>query len=324
MPNYRKLARQDARKYGLDPNIYGRQIKQESGYNPNAVSPAGARGIAQFMPGTAAGLHINPNNPVQALDAAAKLMAGYVKKYGSYKNALVAYNAGPGEVGGQLPAETQQYVANILGGRTPTAPSARPAKSAKTPTYGSAQPSLGANSRQQIALSLLGMGGLGGYGGGDSLTNSLLAAVQKAHSTPAQSQPTAYGGTPRHVSGALGGSPVAGEKAHSATHETAGLPGYPAFDYMAKAGTPVVAPVSGKIIKLSGHDPKQGPTQGPHGPFGWSVYVQGTDGRTYYLTHLGSRNVKVGQTVKQGNVIGAIGNYAKWGGADHVHMGVHG
>jgi hypothetical protein len=45
---------------------------------------------------------------------------------------------------------------------------------------------------------------------------------------------------------------------------------------MAPAGSPAVAPVGGKIIRLSGHDPSRGPTEGVHGPFGWSVYIQET------------------------------------------------
>jgi hypothetical protein len=131
-------------------------------------------------------------------------------------------------------------------------------------------------------------------------------------------------GTPgARIRGAVGGSPIAGQRPHAPTHETSGLPGFPAFDYMANAGTPVVAPVTGKIVKLSGSDPRNGPSQGPHGPFGYSVYVRGNDGHTYYLTHLGSRNVRVGQTVRQGAEIGTVGNYAKYGGANHVHMGVH-
>lgn len=166
-------------------------------------------------------------------------------------------------------------------------------------------PSAYGNDKRQIALSLLGFGGLAGaYGAAPPQTRS--------PSSSPRVRPTQTG------------SPIAGEKAHAADHPTAGLPGYPAHDYMAPAGTTVVAPVSGKIIKLSGHDPSAGPTSGPHGPFGWSVYVQGDDGKTYFLTHLGSRNVKVGQRVRQGARIGTVGDYAKYGGADHVHEGVHG
>lgn len=124
--------------------------------------------------------------------------------------------------------------------------------------------------------------------------------------------------------GAHAGSPVVGLKPHAADHPTAGLDGYPAFDYMAKAGTAAVAPVSGTVIKLSGHDPNGGPTNGVHGPFGWSLYIKGDNGKTYFLTHMGSRTVKVGQRVSRGQKIGTVGNYAKWGGADHIHMGVRG
>jgi hypothetical protein len=78
------------------------------------------------MPATARGLGIDPNNPRQALEGAARLMKSYVDKYGSYRDALVAYNAGPGRVGGSLPSETQNYLRTILGGREPkTAAGAR-------------------------------------------------------------------------------------------------------------------------------------------------------------------------------------------------------
>jgi hypothetical protein len=113
--------RQAAQAAGIDPGIFTRQIKQESNFNPNAGSPAGAQGIAQFMPETARGLGIDPTNPQQALPAAANLMKSYLDKYGGdWSKALSAYNAGPGNVdkyGGIPPfEETQTYVKNILGG----------------------------------------------------------------------------------------------------------------------------------------------------------------------------------------------------------------
>ena len=116
-PNYRRIARNKARKYGLDPRTFQRQIKAESGFDPRAGSPAGAQGIAQIMPATAASWGVNPYKPKQALDAAAKHMAEYVKQYGSYKDALVAYNAGPGRVGLPLYAETAAYIQRILGNK---------------------------------------------------------------------------------------------------------------------------------------------------------------------------------------------------------------
>jgi hypothetical protein len=109
-------------------------------------------------------------------------------------------------------------------------------------------------------------------------------------------------------------------------HQTAGLAGYPAVDFGGNAGAPVVAVGNGKIARLSGHDPNQGawdPTLGVHGPFGWSIYLQLDSGSEVYYTHLGSRSVKVGQRVHVGEEIATIGNYAKIGGANHTHVGVH-
>ena len=130
--DYIQLARAAASRYGFDPNVYVRQIDQESGFNPNAVSPAGAQGIAQFMPGTAAGVGLkNPFDPAAALDAGAKYMAGLLSRFGSMPLALAAYNAGGGNVekyGGIPPfKETQNYVNAILGGATPAASTNAPA-----------------------------------------------------------------------------------------------------------------------------------------------------------------------------------------------------
>ena len=124
---YMAIARQDALNAGIPPDTFVRQIVQESGFNPSAISPAGAIGIAQFEPATAAALGIDPYDPVASLKAAAGLMASYVQQYGGdYAKALAAYNAGPGAVqsavqsGGTnwrafLPAETQNYISTILG-----------------------------------------------------------------------------------------------------------------------------------------------------------------------------------------------------------------
>ena len=164
-------------------------------------------------------------------------------------------------------------------------------------------------------------------GGNDILSLALsLPSETPRVSAPRRSSPR---GTPRRsdppsgVSGTRPGSPVPGQSRHAATHPTANLPGYPAYDYMAPAGSSAVAPVSGTVIKLSGHNPGNGPPNGPHGPFGWSVYIKGDDGHTYFLTHMGARSVHVGQRVRRGQRIGNVGNYARWGGANHIHMGVN-
>jgi soluble lytic murein transglycosylase-like protein len=109
-----------AQKYGLDPALLRGLIKQESGFNPNAGSPAGAQGLTQLMPGTARSLGCtNPLDPNQAIDAGAKYLRQQLDAFGGdVRKALAAYNAGPGAVqryGGVPPyGETQNYVQKVM------------------------------------------------------------------------------------------------------------------------------------------------------------------------------------------------------------------
>ena len=125
MADYRAMARAAARRHGLNPDVFERQIDAESAFNPGARSQAGAVGIAQIMPATARGWGVNPANPRASLNAAAKHMAGYVRQFGSYEDALRAYNAGPGNVRASRGfGETNAYVHKILRGSSgsPAAP----------------------------------------------------------------------------------------------------------------------------------------------------------------------------------------------------------
>jgi murein DD-endopeptidase MepM/ murein hydrolase activator NlpD len=385
MGSWQSDAQQAAARYGLG-DWFVRQMGLEA-HGADLTSPAGAQGPAQFMPGTARSVGLTSSTVhqrVPAYNAAAKLMAGYVKQYGSVKNALVAYNAGPGAVGRSLPAETQNYLKTILphGGGSVTAPSAPSHQPSMGPSL-----SLGAASAPTVAPAL---GDPGQAGDFSSLVSSLLsqkaqpsapsisalpapsfAASPSLPQTYQQLQPVgaptppaqdrvqtglslvgALGGTeatagsssslagpqtgPSAPTGASApaapaktlkvkpGSPVADLTSEGGLHPTEGLNGFPAHDYFAPSGSAAVAPVTGKVVRLSGHDPKQGPVAGPHGPLGWSVYIQGSDGRTYYLTHMGSRNVRVGQTVRAGQQIGTVANYAKYGTPSHIHMGISG
>ena len=111
-----------ARAQSLPPEFLGATLLQESAYDANALSSAGAIGIAQFMPETAAAVGVNPYDPLDAIGGAAGLLGGYVGDYrerydDSYATALAAYNAGPLAVqkyGGVPPyAETREYIALI-------------------------------------------------------------------------------------------------------------------------------------------------------------------------------------------------------------------
>ncbi len=117
---YEPMAREAARSAGLNESIFCRMIEVESGWDPNAMSPVGAMGLGQLMPGTAFELGVDdPFDPQQNLAGAAKYLARQHKRFGSYLLALAAYNAGPGAVmrhGGVPPyRETRRYVRKILG-----------------------------------------------------------------------------------------------------------------------------------------------------------------------------------------------------------------
>ncbi len=115
---YSALFAQAGAKWGISPKILAAVAQAESGGNPNAVSRSGALGLMQFMPTTARSFGIDPLDPAQAVDAAAKYLSQQVSSFGSIELALASYNAGPGAVrkfGGIPPyAETQAYVRKIM------------------------------------------------------------------------------------------------------------------------------------------------------------------------------------------------------------------
>nr|WP_255576472.1 MULTISPECIES: lytic transglycosylase domain-containing protein [unclassified Jannaschia] len=112
-------ARVAARRHGIPEDLFLRLVRQESGWNPTAKSHKGAMGLAQLMPGTARALGVNPADPKQNLEGGARYLAQQYRKFGSWRLALAAYNAGPGAVerhGGIPPyRETRNYVRIIMG-----------------------------------------------------------------------------------------------------------------------------------------------------------------------------------------------------------------
>jgi hypothetical protein len=118
-PPYTDLFAAAAQKYGVPASLLSAVAKQESGYDPKAVSHAGAQGLMQLMPGTAQRLGVtDPFDPAQSVDGAARMLRDLTQRFGSTELALAAYNAGPGAVlkyqGIPPYPETQRYVRNVL------------------------------------------------------------------------------------------------------------------------------------------------------------------------------------------------------------------
>ncbi len=116
---YLEVAKAAARKHSVPEEMFLKLVQQESGWNPGAVSHKGATGLAQLMPGTARHLGVDATDPKENLDGGARYLRQMYDKFGSWRLALAAYNAGPGAVEAYdgIPPyeETKNYVKAILG-----------------------------------------------------------------------------------------------------------------------------------------------------------------------------------------------------------------
>nr|WP_246034549.1 lytic transglycosylase domain-containing protein [Qipengyuania marisflavi] len=118
--NYRAKVAELAARFDLSPTLIEALVWQESRWNAGAVSPVGARGLAQLMPGTARDLGVDADDPFANLEGGARYLRAQLDRFdGNLEKALAAYNAGPGRVerAGGVPRirETQHYVAAIMG-----------------------------------------------------------------------------------------------------------------------------------------------------------------------------------------------------------------
>jgi soluble lytic murein transglycosylase-like protein len=118
---YQSLIEEACAKYGIEPSLLAGLIEQESHFDPTVGSPAGAQGLTELMPETAASLGVtDPHDPAQSIEAGARLLSEKLAEFGGDKElALAAYNAGSGAVqqyNGIPPyPETQEYVQKVLG-----------------------------------------------------------------------------------------------------------------------------------------------------------------------------------------------------------------
>lgn len=122
VPDVCEVIERAAHRNGLDPHFLARLLWKESLFEAGAISPVGAMGIAQFMPGTAAIVGLDdPFNPAKAIAASARYLATLTRNFGNVGLAAVAYNGGENRAarfvaeGGRLPWETQDYVQAITG-----------------------------------------------------------------------------------------------------------------------------------------------------------------------------------------------------------------
>ncbi len=325
MPNYRPIAVRAAKRYGIPSNIFLALVNQESGWNPTAGSSAGAVGLTQIhLPSHPDVTYAQATNPRFALNWGAKYLASQYKAFGNWRQALAAYNAGPGRVkdGSWLQiAETTNYVKSILGAAGDVkAPASANRVAADT---GVGAPPAPAVEPPDLSSALL--QGLGTAGTRDfnpvadlsALTSSVAAGLAAAPPAEQVADPAAAPSPngkrrPKYSSMKLGkiiGTPGAG------THTLGNWQSDNAWDIAIPVGTPIRADADGVIGNRIGYLGSPNDS----GRFaGQRVNLQGRR-NAYYYAHLSKIVVKPGQRVRKGQIIGYSGEA---NGVAHLHFGV--
>jgi biotin carboxyl carrier protein len=320
---YGKLADRLARKYGVDPRLFRRLITQESGWNPNAVSGAGARGLTQVVPKWHPSANLS--TPKGQLEYGAKHLGSLLKKYGNPRDALSVYNSGRPWAQGQGISETRNYVAKILGGYggpgTSSAPGAAPGVPPAPGAPGAEDVQQVAGSldarrlmmllRNQRGRSLRGLMPAPGFE--REVAKVVEAALPRAqvHAAGVNVGSRAAGAA-QTITGVPGGLTMGGGPGAHHSRALGNWQSDDAYDLMGKAGQAVYAPVAGTVVKISG---KPG---GRPGFAGYGITVRTPQGDLFFK-HLGSKKVKVGQKLKPGMLIGTLD--ASTAGGPHLHLG---
>jgi hypothetical protein len=319
---YGALADRIARRHGLDPRLFRRLISAESGWNPNAVSPAGARGLTQVVPR----YHPDANlsTPAGQLEAGASYLQSGIKKYGNVRDALSTYNSGRPWSQGQRIAETRNYVSKITAGYNGSGAGAAPS-SPGAPAPGAQQLQQVAGSldakrlmmllNNQRSRSLRGLMPAPGFQG--ELTKIASQALPRAQVAVAGRQVGAQVATAGQTLGKsvaiLPGQAQWGSYGYADPEGQGGH--HLAVDWFAKAGTPVRAPQPGRIVRVS---PDPSPGRKASGQvFGGTVAIRLDDGRLVVMRHISPAGLRVGTRIPAGAVVGQVKD---WSGATHIHL----
>lgn len=348
---YFPYIRRYAAQYHVPADLLAAQIDAESGFDPNAVSPAGAIGISQFMPATARGFGIDPHDPVQSIEGQARYMHNLLMHYnGDVRLALAAYNAGEGAVDryhGVPPySETQHYIQTIQqrrsrypglargsapagGGLPATGPAAAPGAPA-----GPVQPAAGALVQQGDPLGDLGAS-INAFAQQTAQNFNLPTPPMLAEQTPGLfiQQPSVAPQTPQAPqTPATGPAPGPGSPTragryfrptdgthiigtpYQGTHKP-GATTAPSWE--SDNAIDIAVPLRTPIYAVANGTVTRTRQQTGQYTAGWTIHLA-IPGNEFFYGHLSRVTVRPGQRVRAGQVIGYSGEA---NGVQHLHFG---